>query len=116
MTIVELSPPGTPQLTVTNNRLDADFSIPAADGFPVLPAGQAQDGTLKLSMDCEGLILLKDGTFWISDEYGRTALGLSIPKDSKRIPLCSRRRHHRRNHPTDSIHSNPQRRRILLHG
>jgi hypothetical protein len=54
--------------------LDADFTLPAADGFPILPAGQAQDGTLKLSMDCEGLIFLQDGTFWISDEYGRIYL------------------------------------------
>jgi hypothetical protein len=57
-----------------DHRLDAAFTIPAAGGFPVLPAGQAQDGTLKLAMDCEGLILNKDGSFWISDEYGRTSL------------------------------------------
>jgi len=56
--------------------LDADFTLPAADGFPVLPAGQAQDGTLKLALDCEALVLLQDGSFWISDEYGRTLLSL----------------------------------------
>jgi len=56
--------------------LDAAFTLPAGDGFPVLPAGKAQDGTLKLAMDCEGLVLLKDGSFWISDEYGRRPYSL----------------------------------------
>jgi hypothetical protein len=56
----------------SNHSLDADFIIPASGTFPDLPAGKAQDGTLKLAMDCEGLILNKDGSYWISDEYGRT--------------------------------------------
>jgi hypothetical protein len=55
----------------TDKRLDAAFIIPAARGFPDLPAGKAPDGTLKLAMDCEGLVLKDDGSFLISDEYGR---------------------------------------------
>lgn len=35
-------------------------------GFPVLP--QASNG--RLALDAEGLVLLPDGTFFISDEYG----------------------------------------------
>ena len=56
---------------VSNSSLDADYIIPSAQGFPDLPAGKAQDGTIKLAMDCEGIIFNCDGTFFISDEYGR---------------------------------------------
>ena len=51
--------------------LDAFFIIPAANGFPDLPAGKAQDNTIKLALDCEGLIFDKDNGYFISDEYGR---------------------------------------------
>ena len=54
--------------------LDAAFIIPHTASFPDLPAGQAQDGTLKLAMDCEGLVLDGNGGFYISDEYGRNLL------------------------------------------
>ena len=54
-----------------DGRLDADFIIPASNGFPILPAGKDQSGTLKLAMDCEGLVSKLDGSFYISDEYGR---------------------------------------------
>ena len=53
------------------SSLDAAFIIPSSGGFPDLPAGKAEDGTLKLAMDCEGLVLDKNGGFYISDEYGR---------------------------------------------
>lgn len=54
-----------------DRSLDADFIIPAAHGFPDLPAGKDQQGNLKLAMDSEGLIYNSDGSFWVSDEYGR---------------------------------------------
>jgi hypothetical protein len=58
-----------------NKRLDADFIIPAAKGFPAIPAGKSLDGTLRLAMDNEGLIFnKKDGSYFISDEYGRICL------------------------------------------
>jgi hypothetical protein len=46
--------------------LDAVKVIPAANGFPDLPAGE--NG--RLSVDNEGIVIQNDGTFWISDEYG----------------------------------------------
>ena len=55
----------------SNSSLDAAYIIPAANGFPDLPAGQDQSGTKKLAMDCEGLVYNCDGSFYISDEYGR---------------------------------------------
>ena len=65
-----------PQLRIfprsaTNSSLDAKFIIPAAQGFPDLPAGKSAEGTIKLAIDCEALILNNDGSFFISDEYGR---------------------------------------------
>jgi hypothetical protein len=56
---------------LTIRRLDADFTIAPNGSFPTLPAGQNQQGQIKLSMDNEGLIYNADGSFWISDEYGR---------------------------------------------
>ena len=64
----------TPIFILANNSVDADFIIPAAQGFPQLPAGQDQNGNIKLAMDCEGLVYNSDGSFYISDEYGRTTL------------------------------------------
>ncbi|KAL8691792.1 MAG: hypothetical protein Q9218_003068 [Villophora microphyllina] len=67
-------PTGTP-----TTGLDADahggLSIP---GFPLLPAatytgngfGQPGTGGHRASLDTEGLVIAKDGTYWISDEYG----------------------------------------------
>ena len=46
---------------------------PAAAGWPELP--QAYNG--KLSLDAEGIVLLKDGTRLISDEYGPSIYRLS---------------------------------------
>jgi len=48
------------------------------DGFPVLPAatypgdafGGAGAGGKRVSIDAEGLVIDKDGSFWVSDEYG----------------------------------------------
>lgn len=47
-------------------------------GFPLLPAatytgngfGQPGSGGKRLSLDTEGLVLARDGSYWISDEYG----------------------------------------------
>ncbi|KAL8926863.1 MAG: hypothetical protein Q9208_002672 [Pyrenodesmia sp. 3 TL-2023] len=46
--------------------------------FPLLPAatytgngfGQSGPGGKRVSIDAEGLVLAKDGSYWISDEYG----------------------------------------------
>jgi hypothetical protein len=38
----------------------------ARNGFPVMP--QATNG--KISLDAEALVLMRDGTFFIGDEYG----------------------------------------------
>ena len=40
-------------------------SIDTGDGF-----GGAGQGGKRISLDTEGLVLGKDGSFWISDEYG----------------------------------------------
>ncbi|KAI7594195.1 3-phytase [Hortaea werneckii] len=50
--------------------LDADYTIPASDGFPVLPAGKTSGNGTVPALDLEGLVLLRDGSYWISDEYG----------------------------------------------
>lgn len=47
-------------------------------GFPILPAatytgdgfGGDGPGGKRVTLDCEALVLAKDGGFWISDEYG----------------------------------------------
>src|SRR6185312_483240 len=46
--------------------LDAVKVIPAAKGFPDMPAGE--DG--HLAVDNEGIVIQNDGSFWVSDEYG----------------------------------------------
>lgn len=43
-----------------------DTPRPAAGGFPVLP--KATNG--KIALDPEGLVRLRDGSFYVSDEYG----------------------------------------------
>lgn len=50
--------------------LDADYVIPASDGFPDLPAGKTDGNGTVPAIDQEGLIRLRDGSYWISDEYG----------------------------------------------
>ncbi|KAL8676087.1 MAG: hypothetical protein Q9186_007363, partial [Xanthomendoza sp. 1 TL-2023] len=59
--------------------LDADPSGGLSiKGFPLLPAatytgngfGQPGSGGKRLSLDTEGLVLDRDGSYWISDEYG----------------------------------------------
>jgi hypothetical protein len=74
-TILFTAPDGTP-----TTGLDADVSSPylSYEGFPVLPAatytgdgfGRDGPGGHRVAIDCEGLVLGSDGTFWISDEYG----------------------------------------------
>ncbi|RMY49124.1 hypothetical protein D0863_15223, partial [Hortaea werneckii] len=50
--------------------LDADYTIPASNDFPVLPAGKTSGNGTVPTLDQEGLVLLRDGSYWISDEYG----------------------------------------------
>ena len=73
-----------------NASLDADYIVPAAKGFPNLPAGQDQSGTKKLAMDCEGLVYNCDGSFYISDEYGRMPQIIHCPDISLHLPLQSK--------------------------
>ena len=54
--------------------LDASHIIPATRRLPDLPAGEAQDGTIKLAIDSEGIIFAGDDGFFISDEYGRNTI------------------------------------------
>ncbi|EER25814.1 hypothetical protein CPC735_042580 [Coccidioides posadasii C735 delta SOWgp] len=73
-TILLTGPDGTP-----TTGIDADatgfISFP---GFPPLPGatingdgfGGAGPGGRRISLDCEGLALGRDGSFWVSDEYG----------------------------------------------
>ena len=73
-TIRFFGPDGTPC-----TGLDPDGSgFATFDGFPDLPVatyegdgfGGAGPGGKRISVDAEGLVLAKDGTFWVSDEYG----------------------------------------------
>ncbi|KAL8816672.1 MAG: hypothetical protein Q9223_004362, partial [Gallowayella weberi] len=59
--------------------LDADPSGGLSiSGFPLLPVatytgngfGQPGSGGKRISLDTEGLVLARDGSYWISDEYG----------------------------------------------
>ncbi len=50
--------------------LDADSVIPAQGSFPDLPAAKRPSGEVAPTLDLEGLVRLRDGSFWISDEYG----------------------------------------------
>jgi hypothetical protein len=45
--------------------LDASEVRKAANGFPDMPSANG-----KISLDDEGVVLMPDGSFWISDEYG----------------------------------------------
>ena len=73
-TILFTSPDGTP-----TTGLDADITGSISfPGFPILPVatysgdgfGGAGPGGKRISIDSEGLVLDKDGGFWVSDEYG----------------------------------------------
>ncbi|KAF2280041.1 uncharacterized protein EI97DRAFT_454971 [Westerdykella ornata] len=73
-TILLTGPDGTPM-----TGLDADVTgYFSYKGFPDLPVatftgdgfGNDGPGGSRISLDAEGLVLGKDGTFWISDEYG----------------------------------------------
>lgn len=74
-TILLTGPDGTP---TTSLDPDASGSI-TYPGFPILPVatysgdgfgGKNGTGGKRISIDGEGLVLNKDGTFWVSDEYG----------------------------------------------
>lgn len=56
--------------------LEASAIIPAANGFPDLP-GAPFNGVNVSALDTEGIVMLSDGTFWISDEYGPYAYHFS---------------------------------------
>lgn len=68
------APDGTP---VTGLDADASGAL-VYEGFPDLPPatytgdgfGGPGAGGKRISLDCEGLVLGKDGSFWISEEYG----------------------------------------------
>ncbi|KAK2808911.1 hypothetical protein FQN49_008664 [Arthroderma sp. PD_2] len=73
-TLLLTGPDGTP---ITG--LDADFSGNVSfPGFPDMPVatytgdgfGGSGEGGRRISMDSEGIVIGKDGSFWISDEYG----------------------------------------------
>lgn len=73
-TILLRGPDGTPA-----TGLDADaIGVAKYHGFPDLPVatytgdgfGGAGPGGKAIPIDAEGLVLSKDGGFWISDEYG----------------------------------------------
>jgi hypothetical protein len=73
-TILLRGPDGTPA-----TGLDTDANgVAKFPGFPDLPVatyagdgfGGAGPGGSAISIDAEGLVLSKDGEFWISDEYG----------------------------------------------
>ncbi|OJD17291.1 hypothetical protein AJ78_02625 [Emergomyces pasteurianus Ep9510] len=74
-TVLLTGPDGTP-----TTGLDADITgFIEFPGFPPLPGatytgdgfgGEEGPGGRRISMDTEGLALGRDGTFWVSDEYG----------------------------------------------
>jgi hypothetical protein len=73
-TVLLFAPDGSP-----TTGLDADATGALKfPGFPDLPAatytgdgyGGPGKGGHRVSIDCEGLVVNEDGTFWISDEYG----------------------------------------------
>lgn len=73
-TILFTDPIGQP---TTGLDADATGSL-AYPGFPPLPAatyvgngfGQAGPGGKRVAIDSEGLVIGRDGSFWVSDEYG----------------------------------------------
>ncbi|KZT51793.1 outer membrane autotransporter [Calocera cornea HHB12733] len=71
-TVLFFDPSGKP-----TTGLDANTLL-SFDHLPALPAAQYPgdgwggpgNGDTRVTMDCEGIVLDHDGTFWISDEYG----------------------------------------------
>lgn len=55
---------------IPTTGLDAITTIPASGGFPILPAAPMPNGQISPAIDLEGLVRLRDGSYWISDEYG----------------------------------------------
>src|SRR5947209_9808792 len=63
----------------TGLRPDKQGPYLSYPGFPPLPSatypgdgfGQPGPEAHRVSIDSEGLVLAKDGSFWVSDEYGR---------------------------------------------
>ncbi|KAK3678698.1 hypothetical protein LTR78_001151 [Recurvomyces mirabilis] len=55
---------------VPTTGLDADYVIASAGGYPDLPAGKRASGQLAPALDIEGLVRLRDGSYWMSDECG----------------------------------------------
>jgi hypothetical protein len=73
-TVLLTGPDGNP-----TTGLDADATGNASyPGFPPLPAatyigdgfGGPGKGGKRISIDAEGLVLARDGGYWVSDEYG----------------------------------------------
>ena len=78
-TVLFTGPDGTP-----TTGLDADVTGSITyPGFPQLPVatcegdgyGGAGPGGKRSTIDSEGLVLNPDGSFWVSDEYGRIFIG-----------------------------------------
>lgn len=58
--------------------LDPAGARPASGNFPILPV--ASNGAL--SVDAEGIALMNDGTFWISEEYGPSVYHIAANGES----------------------------------
>ncbi|KAL8994279.1 MAG: hypothetical protein Q9169_005695 [Polycauliona sp. 2 TL-2023] len=73
-TLLLTDPTGNP---TTGLEADPSFGL-SLPSFPLLPAatytgngfGQPGTGGKRISIDAEGLVLARDGSYWISDEYG----------------------------------------------
>lgn len=74
-TILLTGPDGKP---TTGLRPDTSGPYLTYPGFPILPSatyegngfGQEGQGDTRISIDSEGLVVAKDHSFWVSDEYG----------------------------------------------
>ncbi|KAH8897899.1 3-phytase [Thozetella sp. PMI_491] len=74
-TVYLTDPTGTPFTGLDADKVGGYLSFP---GLPDLPGvhytgdgfGNPGPGGARVSLDSEGLVLNKDGTFWVSDEYG----------------------------------------------
>jgi hypothetical protein len=74
-TILLAGPDGKPTTGLRPDKQGPYISYP---GFPILPSatykgngfGGEGAGDRRISIDSEGLVLAKDNSFWVSDEYG----------------------------------------------